>query len=198
MLNLALALTLVTLPNSAPVAKGTAVSFPWLFANGNVTSRTMTNQVADEVLTKAGFSALSQESAAATWKSAGLAEPNPGVWPSASALQKFGQAAKVDKILYGKVSWRTRSVWVNTGPKTISTASVTAYVFDVARGRNVYSRTKVQARSDEKPSVNRVAEAILSSPLINSKGDDSTSREQRAVQLGLALAYRDWVRSSLR
>jgi hypothetical protein len=106
-----------------------------------------------------------------------LAEPNPGVWPSASALQKFGRAAKVDKILYGKVSWRTRSVWVNTGQKTISTASVTAYVFDVARGRNVYSRTKVQARSDEKPSVNRVAEAILSSPLITSKGDDSTSRE---------------------
>ena len=198
MLNLALALTLVTLPNSAPIAKGTAVSFPWLFANGNVTSRTMTNQVADEVLTKAGYSALSQESAAATWKSAGLAEPNPGVWPSAAALRKFGKAAKVDKILYGKVSWRTRSIWVNTGPKTISTASVTAYVFDVARGRNVYSRTKVQARSDEKANVLKVVEAILTTPLVSTTGDDSTTQQQRAVQLGLALAYRDWVRSSLR
>ena len=198
MLNLALALTLVTLPNSAPTAKGTAVSFPWLFANGNVTSRTMTNQVADEVLTKAGYSALSQESAAATWKSAGLAEPNPGVWPSAAALRKFGKAAKVDKILYGKVSWRTRSIWVNTGPKTISTASVTAYVFDVARGRNVYSRTKVQARSDEKANVLKVVEAILTTPLVSTTGDDSTTQQQRAVQLGLALAYRDWVRSSLR
>jgi hypothetical protein len=198
MLNLALALTLVTLPNSAPIAKGTAVSFPWLFANGNVTSRTMTNQVADEVLTKAGYSALSQESAAANWKSAGLAEPNPGVWPSAAALRKFGKAAKVDKILYGKVSWRTRSIWVNTGPKTISTASVTAYVFDVARGRNVYSRTKVQARSDEKANVLKVVEAILTTPLVSTTGDDSTTQQQRAVQLGLALAYRDWVRSSLR
>ena len=198
MLNLALALTLVTLPNSAPIAKGTADSFPWLFANGNVTSRTMTNQVADEVLTKAGYSALSQESAAATWKSAGLAEPNPGVWPSAAALRKFGKAAKVDKILYGKVSWRTRSIWVNTGPKTISTASVTAYVFDVARGRNVYSRTKVQARSDEKANVLKVVEAILTTPLVSTTGDDSTTQQQRAVQLGLALAYRDWVRSSLR
>ena len=198
MLNLAIALTLVTLPNSAPVAKGTAVSFPWLFANGNVTSRTMTNTVADEVLTRAGYSALSQESAAATWKSAGLAEPNPGVWPTAASLKKFGKAAKVDKVLYGKISWRTRSIWVNAGPKTISTASVTAYVFDVAMGRNVYSRTKVQARSDEKPSVNKVVEAILSTPLVSTTGDDSTSQEQRAVQLGLALAYRDWVRTSLR
>lgn len=198
MLNLALALTLVTLPNSAPTTKGTAVSFPWLFANGNVTSRTMTNQVADEVLTKAGYSALSQESAAATWKSAGLAAPNPGVWPSAAALRKFGKAAKVDKILYGKVSWRTRSIWVNTGPKTISTASVTAYVFDVARGRNVYSRTKVQARSDEKANVLKVVEAILTTPLVSTTGDDSTTQQQRAVQLGLALSYRDWVRSSLR
>ena len=198
MLNLAIALTLVTLPNHAPVAKGTAVSYPWLFANGNVTSRTMTNQVADEVLTRAGYSALSQESAAATWTSAGLAEPNPGIWPTASSLQKFGRAAKVDRILYGKVSWHTRSIWVNTGPKTISTATVTAYVFDVSKGRVVFSRSKVQARSDEKPSVNKVAEAILSSPLMTSKGDDSTSREQRSVQLGLALAYRDWVRTSTR
>lgn len=198
MLTLALTLTLVTLPNPAVVAKGTAVSYPWLFANGNVTSRTMTNTVADEVLTQAGYSALSQESAVSTWKSAGLLEPNPGIWPTAAALQKFGKAAKVDKVLYGKISWRTRSVWVNAGPKTISTASVTAYVFDVSKGRNVYSRTRVQARSDEKPSVNKVVEAILTSPLVSTTGDDSTSQEQRAVQLGLALAYRDWVRTSLR
>ena len=198
MLNLAIALTLVTLPNHAPLAKGTAVSYPWLFANGNVTSRTMTNQVADEVLTRAGYSALSQESAMSTWKSAGLSEPNPGVWPTSTELRKFGKAAKVSKVLYGKISWRTRSVWVNAGPKTISTASVTAYVFDVASGRNVYSRTKVQARSDEKANVNKVVESILTTPLVSTKGDDSTSQEQRAVQLGLALAYRDWVRASTR
>ncbi|MEI7578300.1 MAG: hypothetical protein WCK51_15535 [Armatimonadota bacterium] len=198
MLNLALALTLVTLPNHAPLAKGTAASFPWLFANGNVTSRTMTSEASDEILTRAGYSALSQESATATWKQAGLPAPDPGVWPTSNSLRTFGRAAKVDCVLYGKVSWRTRSIWVNTGPKTISTATVTAYVYDVSKGRVVYTRSKVQARSDEKPSVNKIAEAILSSPLMTSKGDDSTSREQRAVQLALAIAYRDWVRTSTR
>jgi|LauGreDrversion4_2_1035121.scaffolds.fasta_scaffold74205_2 hypothetical protein len=198
MLNLAIALTLVTIPNHAVNAKGTAASFPWLFANGNVTSRTMTTQVSDEVLTRAGYSALSQESALSTWRASRLPEPNPGVWPSASSLKAFGIAAKVDRVLYGKIVWHTRSIWVNTGPKTISTATVTAFVFDVSKGRNVYSRTKMQARSDEKPKVNQVVEAILYTPLVSTKGDDSTSQEQRAVQLGLALAYRDWVRSSLR
>lgn len=198
MLNLALALTLVTLPNHAPLAKGTAASFPWLFANGNVTSRTLTSEASDEILTRAGYSALSQDSAAATWKQAGLPAPDPGVWPSSTSLRAFGKAAKVDCVLYGKVVWRTRSIWVNTGPKTISTATVTAYVYDVSKGRVVYSRSKVKARSDEKPNVNKIAEAILYSPLMTSKGDDSTSREQRAVQLALAIAYQDWVRSSTR
>lgn len=182
---------------SQATMKGTAVSYPWTFANGNVTSRTMAATVSDEIAQKAGYSCVSMDNAMSAWKEQGLRAPSPGSWPTSSSLVSFGKATKADRILYGKVSWHTRSIWVNAGPKTISTATVTAYVFDVAKGRVVYKRSKVTGRSDERSNTLKVAAAVLLTPIVTAvSGGPATPREQRAVQIAMALAYKDWVAMS--
>jgi hypothetical protein len=93
------------------------------------------------------------------------------------------------------VAWHTRSIWVNAGPKTISTATVSVYVFDVASGKVVYKKTGVAGRSDERSQVLKLALDVLVSPLVTVvSGGPATPQEQRAVQIALGAAYHDWVK----
>jgi hypothetical protein len=82
------------------------------------------------------------------------------------------------------------------GPKTISTATVNAYVFDVASNKIVYRKQGVTGRSDERESIYKVAADVLVTPLVSAvSGGPATPREQRAVQIALGTAYRPWVRT---
>lgn len=175
-------------------SKGTAVAYPWAFVKGTNTARTTALRTAEEVARKAGFATIPGDIAKSAWTSKGYAAPTPGSLPTASRLRAYGQALKAQRVVYGSVSWHTRSIWVNLGPKTISTATVSVYVFDVNAGKVVYKRTNVQGRSDEKSNGLKVAGAILISPLVTAvSGGPATPQEQRAVQIALALAYKDWV-----
>ena len=120
-----------------------------------------------------------------------------GHMPSKSTLEAFGKANHASVVLYGAASWHTRSIWVDTGPKTISTATVDAYVFDVASDKVVYRSKRVQGRSDEKENAYKIVADILITPLVTVvSGGPATPREQRAVQIALSRAYHVWVKSS--
>jgi len=175
--------------------KGMAVAYPWVFQKGHDTSKTTATTSVEEILSKANYAPISHEAASAAWASSKLPTPSFGHLPSTASLLKFGKAVRASKVLYGSVSWHTRSIWVNLGPKTISTATVSVYVFDVASGKVVFKKLGILGRSDEKSNGYKIAAAILITPLVTAvSGGPATPQEQRAVQIALGKAYAPWVK----
>lgn len=178
----------------ATALKGTAVAYPWAFKKGNRTARTLAIQTVEEIAQRVGFSTIPVDVAQATWEKRKLRGPVYGQLPSRSTLQAYGRSLGAKRVLYGSIAWHTRSIWVNLGPKTISTATVDVYVLDVASGKILFQNRKVQGRSDEKSNGYKIAADILITPLVTAvSGGPATPQEQRAVQIALALAYRKWV-----
>lgn len=176
-------------------SKGIAVAYPWVFQDGTDTSRDTALKTASEILQKANYAPISTDAAKSAWGN--LPEPRFDKLPSKATLQKFGRATNARVVLYGSVSWHTRSIWVNTGPKTVSTATVSAYVYDVGSGKVVYRKAGVEGRSDEKENAYKIAADILVTPLVTVvSGGPKTPQEQRAVQIGLGRALHDWVQKS--
>lgn len=177
--------------------KGMAVAFPWVFKNGTGTARTTALKSAEEILRKAGYASIPGDVAESVWASNGLPKPSLGHMPTSATLRTFGKALRATKVVYGSVSWHTRSIWVNLGPKTISTATVNAYVFDVASGKVVFKKTGVKGRSDEKSNGYKIAADILLTPLVTAaSGGPATPREQRAAQISLGLALHAWAKTA--
>ncbi len=176
-------------------AKGTAVAYPFAFSKGTDTSRNTAYDAAEGIARKAGFASAPRHVAEAAWEKLGIRDPKPNKMPTADSLAKFGRETHAAVVLYGSVAWHTRSIWVGAGPKTISTATVTVYVYDVRAGKTVFSRKGITGRSDEKENGYKVAAAILVSPVVTAvSGGPKTPQEQRAVQIALARAYYDWAK----
>ncbi len=174
--------------------KGVAVAYPWAFQKGNRTSRTMAITTVEEIARKANFATIPGDTAQSAWQSH-FSGPSYGNLPTRTTLVAYGKALNASRVLYGSVSWHTRSIWVNLGPKTISTATVNVYVLDVASGKVIFSAKSVKGRSDEKSNGYKIAADILISPLVTVvSGGPATPQEQRAVQIALANAYHKWVK----
>ena len=175
---------------------GTAVSGPWVFENGNETSRSTAIKTTDEIMRRAGYSAIPMRTSQKAWGDDNQIETYNDEMPSTRALAAFGRQMGAQVVLYGSVSWNTRSIWVNLGPKTISTAKVDVYVFDVASEKVVFENKGIEGRSDEKSNGYKIAADVLLTPLVTVvSGGPSTPHEQRAVQIALGKAYREWTHS---
>lgn len=174
--------------------RGVAVAFPWVFTNGNATSQKTAMDTADAILSKAGYAPVPRDVARRAW--AALKQPAPARnLPTKTQLQQFGKKAGAAVVLYGSVNWHTRSIWVGTGPKTISTATVSTYVMDVKSGARIYTKTGVKGRSDEKENTLKVIADVLITPLVTVvSGGPKTPQEQRAAQIAMARALHDWVK----
>ena len=172
-----------------------AVAYPWAFQNGTKTARQTAMATAEELGRKAGFELVPKGVARAVWGSNHYPTRSFGHMPTRATLAAFGNAVHASKVVYGSVSWNTRSIWVTMGPKTISTATVDVYVFDVASKKVVYRKEGITGRSDERESIYKVAADVLLTPLVSAvTGGPATPREQRAVQIALGTAYHQWVR----
>ncbi|MCW5940805.1 MAG: hypothetical protein KIS66_01145 [Fimbriimonadaceae bacterium] len=183
-------------PHGQEGGHGVAVSFPWVFQKGTPTARQTAQSTAEEIARKADYASVPADVAAAAWTKNRLPTPRYGSMPSRASLVKLGKYLKANTVTYGSVAWHTRSIWVNAGPKTISTATVSVYVLDVASGKVVYSKRGVKGRSDEKSNGYKIAAAILFTPLVTAvSGGPATPREQRASQIALGLAFAPWVKA---
>lgn len=168
--------------------RGMAVAYPWVFKKGTGTARTTVLKTSSEILRRAGYASIPGDVAKKAWKQ------GTSRLPSRSSLRSYAKGLDATAVLYGSVSWHTRSIWVNAGPKTISTATVDAYVYDTKKGKVVYSKRGITGRSDEKSNGYKIAAAILFTPVVTAvSGGPATPQEQRAVQIALALAYNDWL-----
>ncbi|MES1227689.1 MAG: hypothetical protein ABUL72_03405, partial [Armatimonadota bacterium] len=167
---------------------------PWTFENGTDTARETAINTAEEIARKAGYASVPTDVAEAAWKSHNWRTPTYGRTPTRATLRAFGRAVNADKVLYGSVSWHTRSIWVNLGPRTISTATVNMNVLDVKSGRITFSRNGIEGRSDEDTDNYKLAADVLFTPIVTAvSGGPATPQEQRAVQVAMGVGYHEWV-----
>ncbi len=194
----AIAALLVTVPSAfaAVNARGTAVVWPIVFSDksGTTTARATGVQAVRESLQKGGFTLISQTVASATWKHLDLREPTTDRPSASSDIVRFAREVHARYVVQPMFRFHTRSIWVDIGPRTISTAYVTIRITDASSGKIVYKRVNVQGRSDAKTSILKYAGAVLITPLVTAvSGGPKTPQEQRAVQVAVAYAMHDWV-----
>lgn len=175
-----------------PVEKS-CVTYPWLFNAGTPTSRETAMTALGEVCQKNGYSLISTTKAEATYKEMGIPMLSAVGGPKTAQLVQFGKKVGANYVVYGMISWHTRSIWVGAGPKTISTCNIDANVLDVSTGKIAYSKKNISARSDEKENAVKLAAAVLITPLVTAvSGGPQTPQEQRAVQIAIARTFTNW------
>jgi len=188
-----LALTMAVTPQA--VSKGAAVCYPWSYNKGTDTAQATAQATVEHLARREGYASVPLDVAKTAWTALKLPHPTTGRMPTPASLSAFGKKVNARVVLYGSVSWHTRSIWVNLGPKTISTATANVYVYDVRTGKVVYKKTGVEGRSDEKSDTLKVIGAILLTPLVTAvSGGPMTPQQERASQIALARAYQGWLK----
>lgn len=167
---------------------------PWTFDDGNRTSRTMVIDTVRHILEHHGFNVVSQDLADRTYQNM-----NPSISfrrgrPEPGDLARYASAVGAHMVVCGHTHWDTRSIWVGTGPKTISTAFVDLFIYNARTGTITFETRGIEGRSDERESALKDVADILITPLITVvSGGPATPREQRAAQIALGRALRPWV-----
>lgn len=178
-------------------SKGAAVVYPIVYKrnSGTKTSRAAAVQSVREVLQKSGYTLISDNVASSNWKRMRLPLPQPAYPTRTSELVRFGKAVKARYVIAPKFDFHSRSIWVNLGPKTISTVTTDVAIVDTTDGKLVYQRKNVKGRSDEKENTVKIVADVLVTPIVSAvSGGPKTPHEQRAAQISVARALRDWVK----
>lgn len=200
---LAAAICIACLAVVLPVAlsqekpRGLVVVYPIVYSrNSGTTSGRKTGVTAiKETVQKAGYTLISGTVAANTWRRMGVAFPTTDKPAPLKELTRLGKALKARYVISVDLDFHSRSIWVDLGPKTISTATVDVVIADVKQNKIVYTRDDVSARSDEKFDIVKAGADVLISPLVSIvSGGPKAPHEQRAVQIAVAKALRDWVK----
>ena len=167
---------------------------PWKFTDGNVTSRTMVVDTISKILEHHGYAVLPQTDVQGGFDSLSPAFRSHKGGPDVNELARYASAVHADRLVFGRASWNTRSIWVGTGPKTISTATINLYVYNAKKGTITYQKRGATGRSDERESEIKDLGDILLTPFITViSGGPATPREQRAAQIAIARAMRPWI-----
>lgn len=178
-------------------SKGAIVVYPVVYSrnSGTGTSRKTGVRSVQEALQKAGYTLVSSTVAANTWRRLGISLPETERPASLHNIVRFGMAVKARYVVAPVFDFHSRSIWVDLGPKTVSTATVDLVITDVVKKATVYTRVDVSGRSDEKFDPVKAGADVLISPLVSVvSGGPKTPHEQRAVQIAVAKALKDWVK----
>lgn len=177
-------------------SKGTVAVWPWTFDKGTDTARNTAVETVREIAEKSGYQTVSKQRAFAVAKNLSPTIAYRNGNPIKSDLRRYAKAVGANLVVYGTVKWHTRSIWVGSGPKTISTATANVYAYDARQNRIVYSKRGIVGRSDEKENTLKVVGSVILTPMVTAvSGGPATPREQRAVQIALGRAYQNWVRA---
>jgi len=170
--------------------KGTIAAWPWMYEKGTETARKTAGETVRKIAENKGFTVVDKQKAYDAYTSLSPAMAWRSGMPLLSDLRRYAKSAGADAVMFGNVKWHTRSIWVGSGPKTISTATVDVYIYDVRSNKIVFRKENVEGRSDEKENTLKDIAAVLITPLITVvSGGPATPREQRAVQIALGRAY---------
>lgn len=177
-----------------PAPRGSVVVFPVIFdKSGTDTSRAKAETALNEVFRKGGFRVVDSRKAADAWRARGMRVPTSARPPQTADLVRVGRAIGVQYVATSHVTFHTRSIWVNLGPKTISTCHMATTIIDVKTGKIVHD-VEVDGRSDEKTDKLKVVGALLVSPLVTAvSGGPKTPQETRAAQIAAARSLEKFV-----
>lgn len=195
---LSVSLALVVLSTSSALAqapsRGSVAVFPVVFDDsGTTTSRAKAKEAMAEIFRKGGFKVLDDAAASKAWRSRGFRVPTSLRPPTTAQLASFGRTAGVKYVSTAIVTFHTRSIWVNLGPKTISNSTVAVTIVESSTGKVVYERDG-EGRSDEKTDNLKVVGALLISPLVTAvSGGPKTPQETRAAQIASTRALQNFV-----
>jgi hypothetical protein len=168
---------------------------PWTFTDGNVTSRTMVIDTIRGILEHNGFAVLPQHDMEDRYSHFGGGIGWHRANPDLGDLARWAAASGANHLVFGRTSWHTRSIWVGTGPKTISTATVDLYVYNARTNTVTYQRQGATGRSDESENAVKDVLDVFVTPLVTVvSGGPATPREQRAAQIAIGRALRPWIR----
>jgi hypothetical protein len=166
---------------------------PWTFEDGNKTSREMVIETVRKIVEHNGLTVLPQERVEHRYDSLRPAVAFRRGMPVLEDLGRLAGELQADVLVFGKASWHTRSIWVGTGPKTVSTASVDVFFYNARSGRITFEERGAQGRSDEKESALKDVADVLITPFVTVvSGGPATPREQRAVQIAIGRAMAPW------
>lgn len=175
-------------------SRGSVVVFPVIYdKSGTDTSRAKAKEAMNEIFKKGGLKVVDEAGATKIWAAKKFASPTITRPPSKDNLVSLGKAIGVKYVCSASVTFHTRSIWVNLGPKTISTCHVTLTIVDSQTGKIVHE-ADAEGRSDEKSDNLKIAGAILISPLVTAvSGGPKTPQESRAAQIASARALEKFI-----
>lgn len=192
-LSIGLATSLASPPQIT--SKGVAVCYPWSYAKGTETAQATAQATVEHLARREGYSSVPLDVAKKAWDDLRLPDPSSGRIPSTANLRALARRTNAGTVLYGSVKWHTRSIWVDLGPKTVSTATANVHVFDARTGKVTYKKTGVEGRSDERADTLKTIGAILITPLVTAvSGGPMTPQQERAAQIALTRAYQAWLK----
>lgn len=175
-------------------SRGSIAVYPVIFdKSGTDTSRAKAKEAITEIFKKGGFKLANETAATKGWKSKGYRTPTATRPPTADQLAGLGRAIGAKYVCAAQVTFHTRSIWVNLGPKTISNCHVTVTIVDSKTGKIAYEG-EGEGRSDEKSDGLKIAGALLITPLVTAvSGGPKTPQETRAAQIASARALEKFI-----
>ncbi len=159
--------------------RGTIAICPSDFDHGTKSGRTAAMRTMQNMLQHAGFTVILPADM-----------DNPGHVPT--DIRAYGQAHNAAYVLKSDIAFHSRSIWVDLGPRTNSTANVDVTIYDTADGHVVFTN-KATARSDEKFDVVKAGADVVFTPLVTVvSGGPKAPHEQRAAQIAVYRALHNW------
>ena len=190
-----MALAMMPMAGAQP-NRGTAVVYPIVFSrnSGAHGSRIVAVRSVDEAMQRGGFTLISRTRAASAWRRLGMPYPTSVHPATLSELVRLGRSVGAKYVVAPDFNFHSRSIWVDLGPKTISTAIINIVIANASTGRIVYVRKNVSGRSDEKFNAWKAGADVIFTPLVTAvSGGPKTPHEERAVQIAVIRAMQGWV-----
>ncbi len=175
-------------------SRGSIAVFPMIYdQSGTDTSRAKAADALAEIFTKGGFKLVKPADPLKSWRGMGFRVPTMARPATVEQLVSFGRAVGVRYVCTASVTFHTRSIWVNLGPKTISSCHMNVTIVDTRTGAVTYE-AEGDGRSDEKSDKLKVAAALLVTPLVTAvSGGPKTPQETRAAQIAASVALEKFV-----
>ncbi len=172
--------------------RGRVVICPVEFDHGTRTSQETAWLYMVDTLRVNGFTVVPYGECLDKWHNMNLQEGN--ALATTQRMIRFGAAMHARYVVSSQVGFHSRSIWVDLGPRTCSTATINLKIADVPENRVVYSRGDVKARSDEKFDATKAAADVVFTPLVTAvSGGPKTPHEQRAVEIAVTRVLRGFV-----
>jgi len=150
----------------------------------------------DAVLEHYGITKMDQATVNGTWQqSTGqIWDDKQYVLPRPEDLVAFGKKMGVDYVVFSRLKWHVKSVWVGLGPKTKADATLDLWIIDIRASEFELKADSIKAGDTEKEPAWRTAGAILLTPIFTVvSGGPETPHMERAGVTALDKALEPWV-----